>query len=191
MPWKTAIAPTEEPIDLGTIKLHCRIDTDADDALIEEVYLPAARSHLEFLTRRQWMSATLLLALDEFPRCPWIVLPRPPLQSVSSLKYYDGANTLQTWASSNYFVDAISEPGRLVLASASMWPGTYARPNAVQITYVAGWLAAEDMPRELHQALFLLIAHFYERREETVEKALMTIPMGVCALAGMHRLHEV
>jgi uncharacterized phiE125 gp8 family phage protein len=191
MVWTVLIPSTDEPFDLDMVKAHCRIDTDIDDALLEDIYIPAARSHLEYLTRYQFGTATLLYALDAFPPCGELVLPQPPLQSVTALKYYDGNNTLQTWASSNYYVDTVSQPGRVVLAPGSSWPQTSERPNAVQVTYMAGWATPEAMPRGLQQALLLLIAHFYENREDSVEKALSCLPWGVTQLAGMHRLMEV
>ena len=184
-------APTLEPLDLATIKSHCRIDGTADDGLLLEVYLPAAREHLEFLSRYQWLTSTLLYADEAFPRGGTITLPRPPLQSVTSVTYHDENNALQTWANTNYYVDIMRRPGRLVLAPSISWPATYGRPNAVQITYVAGWTTPALMFRAFHSALLLLIAHLYEQREETVEHALHEIPNGICALVGMHRLEEV
>jgi hypothetical protein len=107
------------------------------------------------------------------------------------VQYYDSSNALTTLASTNYLVDTFTEPGAIELVEGAVWPSTYMRRNAVQIVYKAGWTDPELMPRGLQQALLLLIGHFYENREETVEKALVTIPQGVCVLAGMHRLEEV
>ena len=191
MAWQVVTPPTDEPFDLATIKAHCRIDTDADDALLQEVYLPAARDHLEYFTRRQWLPATLICALECLPWDGCVFLPRPPLQSVTSFKYYDTDNMLQTWNSSNYYVDTLSEPGRVVVANGVTWPSVYARPNAVQVTYVAGWATPARIPVGLRQALLLCIGHFYEHREEGVEKALSCLPWGIKQLAGMHRLEEV
>jgi hypothetical protein len=45
-----------------------------------------------------------------------------PLQSVTTVKYYDASGVLQTLASTVYQVDTVSQPGRIVLAPTQIWP---------------------------------------------------------------------
>ena len=45
----------------------------------------------------------------------YIVLPKPPVASVTHFKYFDDDNTEYTIASTNYYVDLISDQARIVL----------------------------------------------------------------------------
>lgn len=190
MPWKLVTAPTDEPVYLEAVRDHCRITTHAEDSLLLS-YMQVARDHLEYVTRRQFLTATLLYTLDDFPACREILLPRPPLQSITSVKYYDTTNVLQTLATSVYTSDTMNEPGRVILKPDQVWPAVYDLPNAVEIRYVAGWNDPLAVPHGIRQAILLLTSHLYENREGSAEKALLEIPLGICALAGMHRIEEL
>jgi len=194
------VAPTEEVVGLMELKAHLRISITDDDQLLVG-YIQAARTLLELEMRRQFLTATYTLSLDEFPSenvssgfSPgrFIRLPRPPLQSVSSITYFDSDNVSRTLATTVYGVDTKSEPGRIYLKSGQSWPSTYDVPNAVTITYLAGWTSALLLPSAIRQAVFLLIGHFYENREATTtEKILRGIPLGLHALVWLHRVPEV
>jgi len=98
------------------------------------------------------------------------VLRRPPLISVTNIKYYDEDDSLQTWAASNYEVDA---PGsRVLLADTGTLPNVYSRYDAVQITYQAGYASTTSpvdyqapIPEIFKVAIKLLIGDYYENRE--------------------------
>lgn len=95
-----------------------------------------------------------------------IWLPRAPLQAVTGITYYDDSNTLQTLAPSAYLVDAVSEPGRVVPAIGTAWPSTANRPNAVQVTYTAGYGASgAAVPQSILHWILLMTATMYENRE--------------------------
>src|SRR4051812_2411410 len=87
-------APTSEPITRTEVKLHLRVDVDitAEDALID-AHIIAARRLVETHTGRQLITATWDLFLPGFPDCDVLALPNPPLQSVTSITYYDTAET--------------------------------------------------------------------------------------------------
>jgi uncharacterized phiE125 gp8 family phage protein len=78
-------------------------------------------------------------------------------------------------------VNAFSEPGLIFFAYGNSWPATYPEANAVQIRLVAGYGLADDVPKEVKQAILLKIADLYENRgdrqagkamEEAVESLL-------------------
>lgn len=195
-----SVAPTEEPLEIDDIKSHLRISIDEDDQLLV-TYIKVAREILEARMRRQFVTATWKLYLDEFPTTSvssgftagrFIKLPRPPLQSVSSITYFDSDNVSQTLATTVYGVDTISEPGRIYLKSGQSWPSTYDVPNAVTITYLAGWTSANLIPQMIQNAVYLLVGHLYENREAfTLEKTLRELPMGLTALIWLNRITEV
>ncbi len=120
-----------------------------------------------------------------------IYLPRPPLQSVASLKYIDTNGVLQTLDPALYVVDTNGEPGRIVPAYNTFWPSTRPIANAVQINFIAGYGAAPaSVPRRMMTAMKFLVAHWYEHREAAGESSLKEVPMGVESLIWSERQIE-
>jgi len=212
LPLTLLAPPVVEPISLSEAKLHLRVDIATDDTLITGL-ISAARDYAERFTGRQFLTATWALALDAWPCSGWdarqtgLWLPKPPLQTLTGtytdllgatqplgITYIDSDGTTQTLATTVYGVDTRSEPGRIYLKSGQSWPSVYAQPNAVQVVYKAGWPTAPQFylrHASLRSAMLLLVAHLYEQREASVEKALSEIPLGVESLLWMNRLLEV
>lgn len=165
MALKLIIAPTIEPISVADAKLHCRVDLVDDDLLIAR-WIKAARRYIERISNRALLTQTWELWQDAWPSGGLIELWRSPLASVTHVKYYDDADAESTLASSAYIVDAISEPGRVVLKTGETWPSTTLRAaNGVVVKFVAGWTTADDVPEPIRQALFLMVANWNENRE--------------------------
>ena len=161
--------PAAEPLSLEQAKGHLRVEVDDDDALISSL-LQAAREKFEHDTWRALLTQTYDFVLDSFPPCNEAIrLPRPPLQSVTSVKYLDADGVQQTLAASVYKVDTASEPGRLLLKEGEVWPDTLAEGNAVEVRYVAGYGdAPKAVPAMAMTALKMLLSHWYEHREAVV-----------------------
>jgi uncharacterized phiE125 gp8 family phage protein len=162
-------------------------DTTEDDLLT--MFIKAARGYCEKVARRAFATQNIEAYLDEFPSANYIELPRPPLQSVTSVKYKDSAGNETTMTvNTDYLVDTDSNIGRIVLPYAGVWPtATLWTVNPITIEYVAGYYASNPIPDELKAAMLLLIGHLYEHREETTEKALQNIPFGVDCFLGLFR----
>jgi len=172
-------APIVEPIALDDMKRHLRILTSDDDAYITDL-IKVVRKKVELDLRRALITQTWTMYLDDFPAGGAVIhIPYPPLQSITSIKYYDTANAQQTWSSSEYEVDIYSEPARVGEVSGYTWPSTYDRLNAVEIIFVAGYGAAgADVPWTVKQAMYMLAGHYYENREATTDyRAVTTVPM--------------
>jgi len=162
----TVTSPELEPISLSDAKDHLRVDITTDDALIEG-YIAAAREYAENVTRRALITQTLEYVLDGWPSGVEIQLPRPPLQSVTSVKYVDDDDVEHTFAPSNYHAVTAGQPGRIVLGEDSSWPTDDLRPGgAITIRFVAGYgNDPEDVPRLIRQAMMMMIGLLYENRE--------------------------
>src|SRR5574341_1423176 len=106
--------PATEPVSVETVKSHLRIDLEAEDALLD-IYIAAARERGEGLARRAFLTQTLELTVDAWPADGLLKLPRPPLQSVTSVKYLDRNGVEAPWT--DYQVDARSEPGQIYFQS--------------------------------------------------------------------------
>lgn len=166
-------APTVEPLTLAEAKAHLRVDHTDDDSLIA-IYLAAARADCEEWTARAFVTQTWELVLDEFPDDE-IQIPRPPLQSVESIKYDDGDGVEQTLATTEYTVDTTSQPGWVVPVTTG-WPtSTFEGINSVRIRFVAGYLNADspndltaNIPSSIKAAILLQLGRLYENREDVV-----------------------
>ncbi|HAN97627.1 MAG TPA: hypothetical protein DCQ98_09465 [Planctomycetaceae bacterium] len=177
-------APATEPLSLAQAKTQVRVEADEtahDDDL--STLIVEARQYVEQALGRQLLTATWDLAIDRFPVGESeLPLPLPPLQSVTSLQYYDTDGTLQTWDDENYHVSTDgSENGRLVLAPGASWPTAQLRAEAVRIRFVAGYGdAADDVPAPLRRAIKLLVGHWFTFREEAIAGTIIAqIPTGV------------
>jgi hypothetical protein len=113
-----------------------------------------------------------------------IDIPMPPLQSVTSVKYYDTAGVLQTVNAANYIVST-GTPGRIQPAYGQVWPLPRPTIDAVQITFVSGQGdAAANVSENVKTAIKMLVSHWYENREATTPTGnnFGTVPLGVDAL---------
>lgn len=157
------VQPTIEPLTVAEVATHLRTSADPELA----AYIIAARQYCETYTRRSFITRTLRYTLDQFPTCEsYLALPRPNLLTVTSVQYVDTNGDTQTFSSSDYSVDTASLPGRIILDYGVSWPSTRCQPNAVTVTYTAGYGATTDaVPESIKQAMKLLIGDWYENRE--------------------------
>jgi uncharacterized phiE125 gp8 family phage protein len=182
MPRKLFSSPVEEPVKLSEAKSQLQLSPDeqhADDDLIYS-YIRAARIYCEQLLERSLVTQTWDLYLDSFPEEKIIEIPRPPLQSVTWLKYKDGAGALQTLDADTYIVDVVSEPGRIVLANAQSWPDVYDEIQAVQVRFVCGYGLAAAVPENIKSAIKLKLTDLYANRgdsapNEAVDRAIKAL----------------
>jgi uncharacterized phiE125 gp8 family phage protein len=167
-------APAAEPVSVETAKLHLRVDGTADDVLIA-AYLKSARELGEGLARRAFVTQTLELVINEWPSGGILKLPRPPLQSVTSVKYLDVDKVEHTWT--DYVVDERSEPGAIIFKS---FPSdALFESGAIAVRFVAGYGAAAAVPGVFVQGVLLSAAHWYENREAVMDTQLYEIPLGM------------
>lgn len=158
-------APTEEPVSLPELKAHSYVTIADDDSLLSAM-ITAARVYLSQLTSRAFVNATYTWVLTDWPSSGTFVVPVNPLQSVTSIKYYDSNGTQQTVTSTNYRVNTQVEPGRIEPISGYSWPGTDDREYPVEVKFVAGYgSVAESTPMPIRQAIKMLAGHWYQNRE--------------------------
>jgi uncharacterized phiE125 gp8 family phage protein len=178
---------TDEPIRLDEAKLHVRrTDIEDDDEYFDTFLIPAVRARAEQQTGRQLLTATWDWVLDRFPcdATEALIVPKAPLQHVSSISYIDSDGATQTWSSSNYLVDAPGAVtvatdvykvlgttvtrGRITPAYGLTWPTTRSQMNAVTIRFLAGYGTASDVPYQLKRAMLLDLGTLFENREDMV-----------------------
>lgn len=164
--------PEIEPVTVEQARANSRIDSDAEDDLVA-LWIQTAREHVEQTTRRSLITQTRRLALDAFPCGRRLLLPRGPIQSVTSITFDGPAADAQTFSSSNYRVDLDSEPARIALKSSASWPAVLDESAVIRIEYVAGYGDdAEDVPAALRSAILLIVGDLYEHREAQLDQAV-------------------
>lgn len=159
---KTAVLGAS-PITTAEAKRHCRVTGVAEDLDFAR-WVESAHRFAIAKTHRAFINSTFTYVLDCFPPDGWgIQLPRPPLSTVTSIKYTDSAgNADQVFSADDYNVLTAQEPGMVTLAYGASWPDTYDDNEAVTITYVGGYGATSaSVPEEyLDDMLRYVYAHF-------------------------------
>ena len=116
------------------------------------------------------MAATYDLTMPMFSSLR-ITLPRPPLDRVTWIKYYDTNGVVQTFGSTTgstgstgYYttVKPQKQPGYVEPAYDQTWPATRDRPDAVTVRFVAGSTAASSVPDTAKAAVLLKLEHLFD-----------------------------
>jgi len=160
---------------LPRAKAHLKVEVADDDDLINE-QLAAATTFCEqeIDGHRQFLPATF----DVPVRCWWetLKLPRPPLASVGSVKYWDSGGAQQTLDAATYQVWLPwRQPGWIERAPGKSWPALQAdRPWPITIRFTAGYANADAVPRTVKQAILMVLGHWYVNREAWVTGTIAT-----------------
>lgn len=180
MAFRVVTAPTVEPVSLAEAKLWCRETGTDQDSLISMLIASHRRFAEEILTGRAFVQREIQAFFEEFIEDEaepedqtTVVLPFPPLVSVSAVEYIDTAGNLQTAPPANYQVDIYSEPGRIKPTYGNYWPAIRCSDfNPVRVTYIAGYPAigspadyAAAVPENLKEWLLRRVSTAYENRE--------------------------
>lgn len=144
MPMALLIAPASYPINLDEAKCQLRETTEDNDTLILNI-VKAATNDAEVMTWRKFITQTWTYYTTSLYD---LRLPYGQLQSVTSVKYYDSANTIQTLATSIYDVDNRTDPGNITLAYSQSFPEVYDKPNAVEVEYVCGYTLVPEVVKQ-------------------------------------------
>jgi uncharacterized phiE125 gp8 family phage protein len=179
--------PVAEPVTLSEAKDHLRLEGVEDDGYVTTL-VQAARQHVEEVCWRGVVAQTWEAVLERFPDCSEMELPGGNLGSIVSITYVDAEGASRTLDPATYEADAVSVPGRLILAYGKCWPSTRCQWNAVRVRYTVGWEVAE-VPAPIRQAMLLLVAHLYEQRTpEITGTTVAKVAFAVDALLGPYRL---
>jgi len=180
-------APEVEPISVAEAKAHLRVDADNEDALIAQLIV-AARMFVERTLGLALIAQGWSYFLDAWPCSACVALPIAPLQSVDAVTLHDATGGSTEIGPEAYAVDVLSQPARIVFKGSP--PQLLARDlNAFEIAFTAGYgEEAADVPAPVRQALLLLAAHWYERREPVVLGAsAQEVPATVAGLLLPYR----
>ena len=182
-----------EPITTAYAKSHLRVDHTTDDTLIGNL-VTAARQYCEAYCQQSFVQHTYRADLWSFADV--MVLPMQPIQSISSVKYYNTASpsVLTTLATTTYQLS--NNVLRRVYGQS--WPAVANRADAVQITYTTGFADSSSpqgtgisLPESCKAAMLMLIGDYYENREAAVlYPGQLLENRAVKALLNMYRVYQ-
>lgn len=170
MAYRLITPPATDPVSVEDARDRLRVDGSDDDVKLA-AYIKAATRHAESFLKRALIDQTWELVLDKFPTNE-IEIKKPPLIEVVSVKYDDANGDEQTVDPASYTVDAVSQPGWLLPASA--WPTTFDAINAVRIRFRAGYLdqgvspAVANVPDDIKHAILFEVGTFLAQGETVV-----------------------
>lgn len=148
----------------------------AEDAWIEQAIRAASDVYRDD-TQRALMRETRELVLSGFPGHE-ILLPFPPLIAVVSLTYYDSDDVAQTLSASPQAFETVRSgtytKGAIRPLRDTAWPATSCRPDAVTITYQAGYEEADAVPARIVSGLGMLVVEMYKTRGLSTQTVINT-----------------
>lgn len=176
-------APASAVLSTAEARARCNISSSVDDATVDAL-VSAATATLDGYSG--WLSRALITqtwqmvlpgfddhrrfhrtidrplyveALHHPVESQGIRIPLPPLQSISSIKYYDSDGTQQTLDPANYrtlqgtFAHVFPLYGQT-------WPATRVQTDAVTIEFVCGYgPAGSNIPEPVRQAIALQVSY--------------------------------
>lgn len=137
-----------------------------------EALIKASTQAAERWTHRALSPQTWQMTLSEFPCSGRIVLENPPLISVSSVAYYDTDGDAQSLAvSPAEFVTLESgaySKAEIRPLENQTFPSTACRPDAVTVTYQAGYQASTAELELIKIGICLMVGELYKQRTLSV-----------------------
>jgi uncharacterized phiE125 gp8 family phage protein len=188
----TASGSGDRPVTVSEAKEHLRIVDFTDDDTYIGALIDAATTWCEDYCDRTFAHKHYTVAFDDFPSLR-IELPRPPVQLASvaanatvTISYVDTSGTTQTltWAQSgsqDFRLDRDHVPSLIYPLYLQDWPSVRLDDKSVQITYLAGYGGAANVPKPAAHAIKMLVGHWYASRE-AVGSVGQDVPLGVAAL---------
>ena len=181
-------AAARNPISVAEVKTHLRI-TGTDDDLYLTALIGAAVAYVDAtgVLGRAMITQSWAQWVPQSPG--WVRLAIGPVQSLTSVQYYDADGTLQTDTLGNFELWLDGDYHVCKPKTGFSWPSAQSRGDAIKIVYVTGFGDDDtDVPAGLRHALLMLVAHWYESREPVTDGQQYDTPLAFDALIGVQRV---
>lgn len=178
-------APATGIVTLTEAKEHLRVDDTSEDTLINTLILAASSAAQEMAGKAlvsqswQWQTAQPTGRVS---------LPMFPIETIDAITYQDADDATQSLTVSDFRLFGDQNSAAIEPKDGISWPSMHARPDALSITFTAGFGDISTVPDTLKTAALLLIAHWFENRMAvSVGKTANAVPMGVQYLIEQNR----
>lgn len=182
--------PAVSPVTLDEAKAQMRVEHSDDDEIIQR-FISVATAYVDAngALGKAMITQTWAQWLSPNPNVVEIMVG--PVQSVSSISYYDIDGSLQLAEIADFDVFGTPLKKTIRPKSGKSWPVTQQRDDAIRIEFVVGYGdSPSDLPATVRHALMLLVSNWYENREsELIGLASKTLPFGFDQLIGIERGH--
>lgn len=146
-------------IDLTEAKLFLKVSHTKEDSLIMDLIERTINDVEAFTYQSLQTSVYKLLVSHWMYGC--IPISRGPVNAITEVKYYNESNSIQTLASTEYFLSQ-GCPDFLMRQYNKTWPSIFPRPDAIQITYST----TPDVESGIKTKVLQAVAYQYENRSE-------------------------
>lgn len=154
---KRTSKPQGQAYPIGLVKDFLRLDSTADDKTI----LALISGCVATIEAHTWMilqSSAFTAYMDKWSD---VEIHMRPVTSITSVKYYDTAGTLQTMSTSDYDVSLNGTTARIHFKT------TYNLRDAafdnIEVAFVAGYASHYDIDDDVIDALQMLIKERYDQ----------------------------
>jgi len=162
MALKVTVQPATEPVTITEASLWMRYTGSLQNNVITAL-ITAARLDVESWTNRTLVTTTYEYYTEDL--CAVIEIPTSTVNSITSITYIDDDGSTQTLSSTLYTLDNISIKNTVFLTPGQSYPSVLVQPNAVKITFPAGYGAASAVPENLKTVIKMRVAELFEHRE--------------------------
>ena len=178
--------PTELPVNVAYVKAQAVVDFADDDDFLNESILDAVDylDGYDGILGRALMDQTVVQKMPNFSD---MRLPYGAATSITSVTYFDTLGVAQTVSAEDYILLNDQNGSRMHFLSDSQLPAVFDRPDAVVVTYQAGWATADDVPAPITKAIVMMISGWYENRTGMTDTGLKEAPYGVRDMLAPYR----
>jgi uncharacterized phiE125 gp8 family phage protein len=176
--------PSVEPVSLAEAKVHLRV-THVDDDVFISTQIVSARRRLEVYTGLRLITQGVSQFMDYWPRGGLVELDVNPVSVVSDVIVYGDTDTPATIDPAHYFLDATSNPPRVVFRQGRNPSPPGRRAKGIEVRFTAGFGLAAAVPVDLKQAVLLLVADGYAHRGD---ESVRVTPPAVLELINAYRV---
>jgi uncharacterized phiE125 gp8 family phage protein len=163
--------PAVEPLSLAEAKAHLRVPHADDDVLISTLIV-SARRRIEIRTGLRLITQNWSQFLDCWPPFGVVELKLTPVTAVSDVIVYGDTDTPASIDPAHYFLDATSNPPRLVFRQGRNPAPPGRRAHGIEIRVTAGFGLAAAVPQELKQAILLLVTDAFAHRGDDAQRPM-------------------
>ena len=156
-------------VSLDQAKEHLRIGHSSDDSYITQL-IKVAQMMCEEHTGQFFTAVVMEYYADNWQQTKEI--PNySTVRSITSIEYYDQDDVLQTFASSNYYLENATKRSRIALKDNVDYPDLRDGIGNIKITLtfnIMNYAGGESYTFMAYQAMLITIADLYENRQSVI-----------------------